>query len=588
MRLLSLGIAVLSTGTLFAQLTPEQRSLDFQSLSAMFARRYAPVDWKKQVFGFDLLDIKPWLTRVAAAKDDLEFYEIEAEYVARLNDIHTGFQVNSTFAASLGFTVDIYDGKVLVDSINRGLLPVRDYPFAIGDELVSVDGKSAEDWIALFSKYRQRANLSNTRRAAAGQITSRSQAVFPRAVEIGDSAVVEIRRAGGDVATYTIPWNKSGYPITSVARAPMPKKAAARDTGAPDYVRLLDEFHSWKLPENDLQMQPLPFAAPSEDGEPQKYTLGYGSRTPVIRAGFPSNFVVRRGLSSADFHYSGTYTSGGHTIGYLRIPNFAPTSTLTAVRELETEILYFQNNTDGLVVDVMRNNGGGCYMLDVAAHLIPYPFYFFGEQVRPTQDRLNSYAALLELAKLLQADQWIINTYDRAVTAMQVAMAEGRTLTDPIPACTQTNSNGAPTMDGNLPTPIVYTKPMIVLVDEFSTSAADIFPAMIQDNGRAPLVGHTTNGGGGSVSGYQTGFYSESLSTNTNSLVVRKNPIVTAEYPTAPYVENIGARPEVALEYMTLENLLNGGRTFVQQFTDVLVGMIENRTRNPFPTAAAQ
>ena len=86
-------------------------------------------------------------------------------------------------------------------------------------------------------------------------------------------------------------------------------------------------------------------------------------------------------------------------------------------------------------------------------------------------------------------------------------------------------------MVNNDPSPIVYTKPIIVLIDEFSISAADIFPSMIQDNKRAILVGMRSSGGGGSVSGWPTGFYSESLSTNTNTLVVRKKPIITRTFP---------------------------------------------------------
>jgi C-terminal processing protease CtpA/Prc len=126
----------------------------------------------------------------------------------------------------------------------------------------------------------------------------------------------------------------------------------------------------------------------------------------------------------------------------------------------------------------------------------------------------------------------------------------------------------------NLPAATVYTKPFIVLVDEFSISAADIFPAMIQDNARAPLVGMRTNGGGGSTSSWPPGVYSECLASNTNTLVWRKNPIVTPEYPTANYVENIGARPDVPLDYMTRENLLSGGRVFVQAFTRIVTDWI--------------
>ena len=67
-----------------------------------------------------------------------------------------------------------------------------------------------------------------------------------------------------------------------------------------------------------------------------------------------------------------------------------------------------QKNTEGLVVDVMRNPGGGCYMIDVAARLIPYPFFFFGEQIRPTQDRIVAYDAQLQFARAVHAEQWVI------------------------------------------------------------------------------------------------------------------------------------------------------------------------------------
>ena len=54
--------------------------------------------------------------------------------------------------------------------------------------------------------------------------------------------------------------------------------------------------------------------------------------------------------------------------------------------------------------------------------------------------------------------------------------------------------------------------------------------------------------------------YSELVSNNTNSLVVRKDPVVTSDYPAAPYIENIGVRPDIPLEFMTRENLLQNGR----------------------------
>src|SRR5262245_50454803 len=177
--------------SLHAQLSAEQRVFDFENLAALYSKRYAPYDWKRAAFGFDLLNIKPWVDRIRAAKSDLEFFEIEAEYVGRLQDTHSGFQMSSTFRASLGMSVDIYDGKVQIDSINRTQLPAASYPFQVGDELVSVDGVSSEDWIKRLSTWRQYGNPVTTRRIAAQQITNRVQATFPRAAEIGDTAIVE-------------------------------------------------------------------------------------------------------------------------------------------------------------------------------------------------------------------------------------------------------------------------------------------------------------------------------------------------------------------------------------------------------------
>ena len=102
---------------------------------------------------------------------------------------------------------------------------------------------------------------------------------------------------------------------------------------------------------------------------------------------------------------------------------------------------------------------------------------------------------------------------------------------------------------------------------------------MLQDNRRGPLVGTRTNGAGGSVSGLAFGTFSEAIAGNTNTLVVRREPIVTSDYPTAPYVENIGARADITLDYMTRENRMNGGCPFVQAFTDIVIEHIERSRR---------
>ena len=126
---------------------------------------------------------------------------------------------------------------------------------------------------------------------------------------------------------------------------------------------------------------------------------------------------------------------------------------------------------------------------------------------------------------------------------------------------------------------IAYEKPLIVLTDEFSTSAGDIFPAMMQDNKRGPLVGARTTGAGGSISNWDTGFFMEASATNTNSLVTRREMRATQGYPTSYYIENVGAQPDIPLERMTVENLKSGGRQFTDGFSRIIVEEINKAAR---------
>ena len=125
MRITTIGLALLASLVVpacFGQLTPEQKEQDFNVLAGLYAKNYAPYEWKKQAFGFDLLRTAPWLERVRASKSDLEFYEICVEYISSLQDSHVFFALPSDFLASLNIGLDIYDGKVLIDGINRTFL----------------------------------------------------------------------------------------------------------------------------------------------------------------------------------------------------------------------------------------------------------------------------------------------------------------------------------------------------------------------------------------------------------------------------------------------------------------------------------
>ena len=156
----NLLLMTLAVSSSYAQLTMDQKVSDFQSLAALYAKRYGPYEWKRDALGIDLFDVAPWIAKVQATKDDLDFYEVMQQYVANLNDAHDVYRLPSTFQANLNFTVDIYDGKLLVDSINRLRLPAAEFGFTNGYELVSIDGQDSQKQLDGLLRYEIAANAS--------------------------------------------------------------------------------------------------------------------------------------------------------------------------------------------------------------------------------------------------------------------------------------------------------------------------------------------------------------------------------------------------------------------------------------------
>jgi hypothetical protein len=283
--------------TAFAQITPEQKTADFLNLAGIYAKGYAPYEWKRDVFHFDLFQIQPWLDQVAAAKDDLDFYDVCVRYVASLKSGgHDRFLIPSDFIARLNFTVDIYDGKTLIDSITRSLLPADRFPFQIGDELVSVDGKTSEQLLIELAPYGVVSSPGAQRRSAAGTITTRSQRSIARAIDLGDSATVVIRRDSGDIETYAIPWTKSGIPLTRVGPVPAPRLAAIEpsdpdlpgsspDPEEPQYMAALRSLQNVQAYGADT-------------------VLGSGAIRPIFT--LPPDWTQRLGTASGDEFFSGT------------------------------------------------------------------------------------------------------------------------------------------------------------------------------------------------------------------------------------------------------------------------------------------
>lgn len=574
-RLTTLGRAtallVLLTAPAAAQLTVQQKLADFQSLVSLYAKQYAPYEWKRDTQGFDLYNVAPWVERIRRSTDDLEYLQILSEYVAGLNDIHASYSTRSNFTADLHLYTDIYDGRVLIEQIDRFYLPASRYPFEVGDEVVLFDGRPVMEVVQELSRGFKFANDRSTQRFAADLLVYRPQSLLPLAARLGDSATLLIRRADGSEATHTIPWDKTGYPVTTMGPVPnipviadAPSNLPRPEYAEPETQPLL--MNKARRLRERLENQAVPRTL--------RHLTGFGSRAPVFR--LPENFVQRLGRTRSDYFYSGTYESGGKRIGYIRISDFQPVdfSLLSLpLRQWETEIAFLKANTDGLVVDVMRNPGGyGCYGAALMGYLTAKPYFTFGNEIRSTLDWVQAFYDAAQLTTFDGLEPWEVTMLQAAYRDVLTAFQENRGRTGPVSFC-DASLESLPARD-RFSNPLGYDKPILLLVDEFSTSAGDIFAAMAQDNGIAKLYGYRTAGAGGSVTESPAGFYSEGSARTTVSLLTRARPYTAPGYPTTSYIENIGVHPDIPADYMTRDNLINRGAAFVDGFTQALLGLI--------------
>lgn len=583
--------------TAFADLTTDQKLNDFTQLAALYARNYGPYEAKRDFFGFDLYQIQPWLDQVRASKSDLEFFDICVKYVAGLRDSHDEFTIRSSYEAYLPISVGIYDGRVLIDSIDRKFLPSAAYPFRVGDELVSLDGKSMQDWIQELDPYTVNgaSNAVSRARIAANLAVDRYQAWWPTSpLSIGDktSASLAIRRQSGEIETYPVNWQILGTPVMGEGPIPGFPTAAKQARRRPQIATMTrpkgdpedgldpnpwgvgtlapEEVPAEVVPEYLAAQRMLTVALPlvNENGS----VTPFGSTLPVFNP--PAGFKVRLGARSSDFFVSGTFPVGSRTVGFLRIPTMSPSNSSSAYTQFANEIIYLQANTDGLVVDVMGNGGGSvCYAQNLASALIPHTFRGIAYQVRATQYWLAVFGNSLTNAKLNKAPEYVQVLYGEYLKQIQQAFSENRGMTGSVPICgVSLDIPPAQDSSGNM---VAYTKPIVVLTDNFTLSAAEAFTMLLQDEERATIFGTPTDGGGGNVNSFNAGAFSEGLTRVTQGLITRKAPVAVPGFPALQYYDGVGIYPDIQADYMTRDNLMSGGASFVSAFSSAIAGLLD-------------
>jgi len=541
------AVVLFTAASADAKFSRDQRTSDAQTLVAMFENRYAPVQWKKDYLGISLDDLTSNLMSEIYREDisDAEFYAAMARFSGGVKDTHNWFIIPSTLTSYLGFVTDYVEGKVLIESVDREILPEEKFPFVRGDELISIDGEATEDIMARLSEFCSEGNEIAEKRFLAYDITNRRQRYYPE-IPTGESTIEVFSQERGAKESVTLEWQTWGNPLAGETSSDLTKNAATRTTQ--------NEGEKWPSPLKRLRWSAM-------DMERIK---GSGIRDPEPFFTLWDSFVER----SKEPLYSGMFLFEGKRIGFIRIHTWNPDDSTPWFEFLEKEIAFLEKETDALIID-QTNNGGGwiCLGEEVSRFLVtePIPSNYF--QLRANRHMLLSFE---EWYNEVLSDDNVSDEkkiVEGILEELRRAIAEGDTLTKPISLCAGDGSiHPYRTGDGEITT---YSKPVMMLINEWSISTADMTPAPLQDAGRVVMFGGRTCGAGGNVETTPRIGYSDFQISQTESLTVRPKPVMSPNGIETRYLENVGVIPDVEYQ-VTVDDFMNGYLGYRQAIENTL------------------
>lgn len=545
---------------------------DLQFIQNTFEVRYAPIEWKKIFANWDLYkesDIAKQKILNTSPLTIKQFQNILADFLRSTKDYHVGIIYHSTESAFLPFNIKSAQGKYFISKIYTQL------PFLkVGDEIISFNGKNIDEVIGeLKNKYGLHASPETDQAQAELYLTLRLASL---GMEVPKGKVTfKTKNAKSKIVTHETEWDYFPEKINN-------------------HHSLVTKSHLIHSNNNDSEMQSklLDFLDPPRIAS---YFLPYSSAKSLWMASLePSQIKFMEHSSKSQLpalgkiiwensynsiFYAYIYEYEGKKIGYLRIPDYMGSSReVAAFREI---IQRFQMQTQGLVIDQQDNSGGyNFYMYALLTMLTDKPLALPKERFTITQEDVATAVDLLNDLEFLDQSKSLTEfeknrkakealgekikgypvTYKLAEQFWNYChfiiseWSAGRYLTHPY------FSDG---IEQLFPHPeIHYTHPILVIIDALDMSNGDFFPAILQDNKRATLIGTRTAGAGGFV---KTVFFDNRFGishfTYTGSWAQRS----INQEP----IENLGVTPDISYQ-ITQEDLQNNYSKYVAKINAVI------------------
>jgi len=533
----------------------EQMVQNLDVISNSFYVEYAPTSWKKKYSKWDLdseinkAKEEVYTTNPLSVKD---FQRIVYNFFKSTKDYHVGVQFHSTELAFLPFHVKSANGKYFLTYIDDSKLSSSVFPFSVGDELIAFDGKPIAEVVQ---------EVKNEVVGEANTLTDYSLAEIYLTSRIG---ALGHQVPSGPVSLTVKPKDKKSTSNFQLIWEYYPEKIMSK--GGVDLAKNLHSNLNGRHPILDSLLRKhmtthFYTALKSIDGPRMEEDLS--------ALGVRQSFIPKLGKlwwkteKTNSFHAYIYEAQDRSLVGYVRIPHYNGGDH--EAQEFAEIIRLFQDRTEALVIDQINNPGGSCFYLYVLASMLTdQPLYTPKHRIAISQAEVMEAVSFIPMLEEVGSDAEATELFGESFvgTPMTFQMVQfmlnyfrfivdewnaGRTLTTPYYLYGIDHINPYPAVQ--------YTKPILVLTNELDFSGGDFFPAILQDNKRATILGECTAGAGGFVTthsypnhfGIAEYYYTASIAERIDN-----NPI-----------ENLGVQPDIRYS-ITEKDLQSGYQDYVQ------------------------
>lgn len=530
---------------------------NLETIHNSFDVMYAPFEWKKEYADWELDKHINHAKQKVLANPKIsvkEFQRIVRDFLNTTQDYHVGVRFYSTESASLPFRVKSANGRYFVSWIDTLNTPEIEQIINIGDELLTFDGRPVDEVVQQIKREEYGNPDSKTDQSLAEATLTGRAGKLAHYVPQGSVETWFKLKNGSGYAQVTFEWDYHPELISSPLESPVAKL----EMSPLNALKNRDMSTHLTEPMNE------PFLKRGNDLEERNSLLG------AKKSFLPDlGQIIWRAPKNSHFDAYIFKTAENKLVGFIRIPTFmADTDEATQFNRI---ISIFQKKTDALVIDQMSNGGGRLfYMYALASSLTDTQLVVPSERMRISQAEAFDFLMLLSLIELngdsLGTDNLCGFFFDESIVQKIKDFLlftlnqwnEGKNLTDP--CCMFGIDAIHPHPKGQ------YSKPILILVNSLDFSCADFFPAIMQDNKRAVIMGEKTAGAGGCVTAFQ---FPNNLGISdvrfTNSIAYRNG-----QTP----IENLGITPDVPYEF-TENDLQNNYKDFAQAIRETLKTMLK-------------